>query len=149
MRALVQRVSEASVTVDEEKVGSIAHGLLVFVGIRIGDDASDAAYLADKCCALRIFDDEQGKMNLDIVSAHGSLLAVSQFTLYADTRHGNRPSFVEAAPPPVAEPLYEAFVERCRERLGPGRVSTGVFRAMMKVAAVNDGPVTVMIESKG
>jgi D-tyrosyl-tRNA(Tyr) deacylase len=140
VRALVQRVSEASVTVDGEQVARIGPGLLVLLGVRGGDTEAQADRLAAKLLALRIFEDADGKMNLSVGDAGGELLCVSQFTLYGDTRKGNRPSFVEAAPPDVAEPLYE----RVREALG---AQGGVFGARMAVSLVNDGPVTLLIES--
>lgn len=127
---------------------SIGKGYLILLGIKAGDTESDAAYVADKCASLRVFDDAEGKMNLSVKDVNGSVLVVSQFTLYGDTRKGNRPSFIEAAPPDTAEPLYEHFVERMRLLIGSDHVATGVFRAMMEVALVNDGPVTVMVESK-
>jgi D-aminoacyl-tRNA deacylase len=148
MKAIVQRVSRASVTIDGTVRGAIGQGLVILLGIRNGDAESDAAYLAEKCCALRIFEDEQEKMNLSVRDVNGSLLVISQFTLYGDTRKGNRPSFVDAAPPVVAEPLYDAFVSHARSLLGDERVKTGVFRAMMDVELVNSGPVTVTVESK-
>jgi D-tyrosyl-tRNA(Tyr) deacylase len=139
VRALVQRVSEASVTVDGEQVARIGPGLLVLLGVRAGDTEAQADRLAAKLLALRIFEDGDGKMNLSVGEAGGELLCVSQFTLYGDTRKGNRPSFVDAAPPEVAEPLYE----RVRETLG---AEGGVFGARMSVELVNDGPVTLLIE---
>ena len=139
MRALVQRVSEASVTVDGSEVARIGRGLLVLLGVRRGDTEADADKLAAKLMALRIFEDDEGKMNLNVEQAGGEVLCVSQFTLYGDTRKGNRPSFVDAAPPEEAEPLYE----RVRRATG---AQGGVFGARMAVALVNDGPVTVLIE---
>ena len=140
MRALVQRVSDASVTVEGEEVARIGPGLLVLLGIRTGDTEAAADRLAAKLLALRIFEDADGKMNLNVGDAGGELLCVSQFTLYGDTRKGNRPSFVDAAPPEEAEPLYE----RVREALG---AQGGVFGARMAVALTNDGPVTVLVEA--
>jgi D-tyrosyl-tRNA(Tyr) deacylase len=139
VRALVQRVSEASVTVGGREVGRIGPGLLVLLGIRRGDGEAEADRLAAKLLALRIFEDDDGRMNLSVRDAGGEILCVSQFTLYGDTRKGNRPSFVDAAPPDEAEPLYE----RIREALN---ARGGVFGARMSVALVNDGPVTVLIE---
>lgn len=147
MRALVQRVAEASVTVGEETIGRIGRGLLVFVGVTHDDTAADAAYLAQKVTALRIFDDAQGVMNLDVRQVGGELLVVSQFTLLASTRRGNRPSYVAAAPEAVSRPLYEAFVHEM-ERLTGRETATGRFGADMQVALVNDGPVTIWIDSK-
>jgi D-tyrosyl-tRNA(Tyr) deacylase len=139
VRALVQRVSEASVTVDGEQVARIGTGLLVLLGVRTGDTEAQADRLAAKLLALRIFEDADGRMNLSAGDAGGELLCVSQFTLYGDTRRGNRPSFVDAAPPEEAEPLYE----RVRDALG---AQGGVFGARMSVKLVNDGPVTLLIE---
>jgi D-aminoacyl-tRNA deacylase len=139
VRALVQRVSEASVTVDGGEVSRIGPGLLVLLGVGQGDTEQDADRLAAKLLALRIFEDADGKMNLNVDQAGGAILCVSQFTLYGDTRKGNRPSFVDAAPPEEAEPLYE----RVRTALD---AQGGVFGARMAVALVNDGPVTVLIE---
>jgi D-aminoacyl-tRNA deacylase len=140
VRALVQRVSEASVTVDGEEVARIGAGLLVLLGVRRGDAEADAERLASKLLALRIFEDADGKMNLAVGEVGGEILCVSQFTLYGDTRKGNRPSFVDAAPPEEAEPLYE----RVREALG---AQGGIFGARMAVALTNDGPVTLLIET--
>ncbi|MBW7887759.1 MAG: D-tyrosyl-tRNA(Tyr) deacylase [Bacteroidetes bacterium] len=148
MRALIQRVTSAHVSVRNETVGAIQHGMVILLGIKSGDTEADAVYVAEKCSALRIFEDTEEKMNLSINDVNGSILAVSQFTLYGDTRKGNRPSFIDAAPPAAAKPLYEKFVARLRELLGNERVRTGVFGAMMQVAMVNDGPVTVLVESK-
>ena len=140
MRALVQRVTAASVTVEGERVAAIGAGLLVLLGVRRGDDVRAAERLARKVLALRVFDDAEGRMNRSVGDAGGELLCVSQFTLYADTSAGNRPSFTEAAPPEEAEPLYE----RVRSALG---AQGGRFGARMAVALVNDGPVTLMIEA--
>jgi D-aminoacyl-tRNA deacylase len=140
VRALVQRVSRASVTVDGSEVSSIGPGLLVLLGVRRGDTEAEADRIAAKLLALRIFEDADGRMNLNVRDAGGDVLCVSQFTLYGDTRRGNRPSFVDAAPPEEAEPLYE----RVREALG---AQGGVFGARMSVALENDGPVTVLIET--
>jgi D-aminoacyl-tRNA deacylase len=139
VRALVQRVSEAAVEVGGERVAEIGPGLLVLLGVKQGDGPDQADRLAGKLLTLRIFEDQDGRMNLNVKEAGGEVLCVSQFTLYADTRKGNRPSFVEAAPPEEAEPLYE----RVREALG---AQGGSFGARMAVSLVNDGPVTVMVE---
>jgi D-aminoacyl-tRNA deacylase len=149
MKALIQRVSTASVTIDGRMYSSIEKGLLILLGIKIHDTAEDAQYIAEKSCSLRIFEDSQQKMNLSVRDVGGSVLAVSQFTLYGDTRKGNRPSFIEAAPPEEAEPLYNIFVDQLRQQLGANRVAAGLFRAMMEVELINNGPVTVMLESKG
>ena len=140
MRALVQRVSQASVTVDGEEVARIGPGLLVLLGIRRGDGPDEGDRLARKLLALRVFEDAEGKMNLSVGDAGGETLIVSQFTLYGDARKGNRPSFVDAAPPEEAEPLYE----RVRAALG---AEGGVFGAHMAVSLVNDGPVTLLLET--
>lgn len=144
MRALVQRVSEASVRVAGEVVGEIRTGLLVLVGVTHHDDADTARRLAEKVWGLRIFDDEAGIMNLPVAAVGGEVLVVSQFTLYGDTRRGRRPSYAAAAPGPVAEPLVETFV-KALSGLG-ARVQTGVFGAEMAVASVNAGPVTLLVE---
>ena len=143
MKALIQRVSEASVEVDGQRVAEIDQGLLVLLGITHSDGMDDVAWLGRKIPALRIFEDEAGLMNRSVLDIGGAVLVVSQFTLYADTRKGNRPSFVAAARPEQAEPLYEALVRHLRDTLGASRVSTGVFGAEMKVRLLNDGPVTV------
>ncbi|HPB10153.1 MAG TPA: D-aminoacyl-tRNA deacylase [Kiritimatiellia bacterium] len=149
MKALIQRVSEASVDVDGRRVAEIGPGLLVLLGMTHSDGMDDAAWLARKIPALRIFEDEAGLMNRSVLDIGGAVLVVSQFTLYADTRKGNRPSFVAAARPEQAEPLYEALVRHLRDTLGASRVSTGVFGAEMKVRLLNDGPVTVELLSGG
>jgi D-tyrosyl-tRNA(Tyr) deacylase len=144
MRAVVQRVAEAAVTVDGATVGAIGPGLVVLLGVGHDDDGSRAATLAGKVAKLRIFEDEAGQMNRSVLDTGGAVLAVSQFTLLGDTRKGNRPSFIAAARPEVAEPLYEQFVAALRE-LGI-EVATGRFRTAMQVALVNDGPVTIVLE---
>lgn len=146
MRAVVQRVLRASVTVDEEIVGEIGKGLVVLLGVARDDTEQHAAYLAEKICALRIFDDQEGKMNLSVKDVGGALLVISQFTLYGDVRRGLRPSWIDAAPPEVAEPLYDLFVTLARQSVG--QVATGSFRADMQVELVNDGPVTIMLDSR-
>lgn len=147
MRACVQRVSRASVTVDGNIVGRIDRGLLVLLGVGREDVDEDAHYLADKIVELRIFEDEQGKMNRSLLESGGAMLVVSQFTLYGDCRKGRRPSFVEAAPPELGQQLYEAFTAAVAAR--GVKVETGQFRAHMDVELVNDGPVTLLVESKG
>ena len=145
MRAVIQRVSQASVTVDGKVVGEIARGFLVLLGVKRGDTNEDAAYLARKIAKLRVFNDDAGKMNLSLEQVDGAVLAVSQFTLYANTRDGNRPSFIDAAAPDDGRRLYGTFCELLRnENL---EVQTGIFQADMRVALVNDGPVTVVIDS--
>ena len=146
MRAVVQRVDSASVSVDGEVSGEIGPGLLILLGVGRDDEEKDADYLADKIINLRIFSDEEGKMNRSLLESGGAMLAVSQFTLYGDTRKGRRPSFIEAAEPVKANALYEHFVARVRS-LGV-KVETGVFQAMMKVSLINDGPVTILLDSK-
>jgi D-tyrosyl-tRNA(Tyr) deacylase len=146
MRLVIQRVQEARVEVDEKVTGRIGSGLLVFVGVGKADTEKDANYLLDKLVSLRIFPDEEGKMNRSIADARGALLIVSQFTLYADCRKGRRPSFDLAAPPDRARELYEYFVDAARRT--PAPVETGIFQASMKVHLVNDGPVTIIMESE-
>jgi len=146
MKAVLQRVSQASVTVDGTIVGQIGQGLLVLLGVQQGDSESDARALADKTIALRIFDDVDGKMNLSVEDVKGSVLVVSQFTLLGDCRKGRRPSFVDAAPPELAERLYETFVAAIGVAGIP--VATGKFRAQMDVALVNDGPLTLLLDSR-
>ncbi len=145
MRAVVQRVSQASVKVADEVVGQIEHGLLVLLGVAPTDTAADARQLADKLVQLRIFEDDAGKMNRSLAEQGGAMLVVSQFTLYGDCRKGRRPSFVGAAPPELAEKLYQTFVAAVA--LQGIRVETGRFRAQMEVALVNDGPVTLIIDA--
>ena len=144
MRIVLQRVRTASVRIDEKPVGKIGQGLLLLVGIHRDDNTEKADFLAEKCASLRIFEDPAGKMNLSVCEVNGGALVVSQFTLYGDSHKGKRPSFSDAAPPDLAEPLYEFFVHALRKRIGD--VQTGVFRAMMQVELVNDGPVTLILE---
>src|SRR5438477_1087827 len=146
MRAVVQRVTRASVTVDSEMIGEIGNGLVVLLGIARDDTKVEAAYLVDKIVNLRIFDDEAGKMNLSVKDTSGGLLIVSQFTLYGDVRRGLRPSWIDAAPPEVAEQLYDFFVMQARTSIS--EVATGSFRAMMLLELVNDGPVTILLDSR-
>lgn len=145
MRALVQRVSEASVTVDGKITGQIGRGFLVLLGVADSDQPADLDYIAKKLPALRVFEDDAGKMNLSVQDVKGELLVVSQFTLIADTRKGNRPSFIGAARPEKAIPIYEELVARLRA--SGLRVETGVFGADMKVRLLNDGPVTILLDS--
>jgi D-tyrosyl-tRNA(Tyr) deacylase len=144
VRAVVQRVSRASVRVGEETVGAIGRGFVVLAGFAPGDDEPALAWMAEKLAGLRVFGDAEGKMNLGIEEAGGAMLVVSQFTLYGDASKGRRPSFIGAAPPEQAEALYDRFVALLRER--GVRVETGRFRAMMDVELVNDGPVTLLLE---
>ncbi|WP_010498700.1 D-aminoacyl-tRNA deacylase [Paenibacillus elgii] len=146
MRVVLQRSKAAQVTVDGETVGRIDHGLVLLVGIADGDTEEDARYLADKISGLRIFEDEQGKMNHSVLETGGQVLSISQFTLYGDCRKGRRPNFMAAARPELAEPLYERFNDMLRE--AGLHVETGRFGAMMDVSLVNDGPVTLIVESK-
>jgi len=145
MRAVIQRVREAQVTVAEAEVAAIGPGLVVFVGIGQGDDAADARYLADKTAGLRIFEDADGKMNLSVAQQQGQLLVVSQFTLWGDCRKGKRPGFGDAMPAEAAQPLYEAFVALLRQK--GLTVAEGIFQAQMQVSLVNDGPVTMLLDS--
>jgi D-aminoacyl-tRNA deacylase len=146
MRAVIQRVSRASVIVNREIIGSIERGLLVLLGVGEGDTDDDAHVLADKIVVLRVFDDLAGKMNLDVTEVQGAVLVVSQFTLFGDCRKGRRPSYIQAAAPEVAERLYETFVAALGVHGVP--IATGKFRADMQVELVNDGPVTLLLDSK-
>lgn len=146
MRACLQRVSSASVEVDGQRVGEIEHGLVVLLGVAAVDTAAEVDLLARKTIELRIFDDDEGRMNRSLLDVAGGLLVVSQFTLLADCRKGRRPSYTGAAEPALAEALYEQFVARCRASVA--RVATGVFRAHMQVALVNDGPVTIVLDTR-
>ena len=145
MRAVVQRVSRASVAVGGEVVGSVGTGLLVLLGIGRGDEEADGRWICDKLLKLRIFEDTAGRMNRNVAEAGGGILLVSQFTLYGDVGRGNRPGFDDAAPPEIAEALYGKAVEYLRA-VSPVPVATGVFRASMEVSLVNDGPVTLLLE---
>lgn len=145
MRAVVQKVTEASVTVAGETVGKIGQGLMVLLGVEQGDTEKDALYLADKMAGLRIFEDEDDKLNLSLTQVGGSILLVSQFTLLGDVRHGKRPSFTKAAPAAEADALYEKVADRLRQLGVP--VATGRFRTHMLVSLVNDGPVTILLDS--
>lgn len=147
MKSVVQRVLSASVTVEGQKVSEMGPGLLVLLGVGKGDTEADLEWMVKKVSQLRIFEDEAGKMNKSLLDTHRQLIAVSQFTLYGDARKGNRPSFIDACEPEEAKKLYEQFVERTRA-LGI-TVGTGIFAADMKVALVNDGPVTLLLDSRG
>lgn len=149
MKALIQRVSRARVMVEGAETGAIGKGYAVLLGVRLQDGEADAIFLAEKTAGLRIFPDAQDKMNLALSDVDGAVLVVSQFTLYADTRKGNRPSFIQAAAPAEAERLYELYVSQLRRILGPAKVATGVFRADMSLEIVNDGPVTIELCSDG
>jgi len=146
VRAVVQRVSKASVTIDQQEVGKIDQGLVILLGIHEKDTQDDVDYLVKKIAQMRIFEDEQGKMNRSVEDVEGQILSVSQFTLFADTKKGNRPSFISAARPETATPLYEAFNEGIRNR--GITVATGQFGADMAVSLINDGPVTIIIDSQ-
>lgn len=146
MRTVVQRVSSASVTVDGNVIGKINKGFLVLLGIKSTDTKQDVDYMVKKVINLRIFRDENDKMNLSLKDVNGELLIVSQFTLYGDASGGNRPSFIEAAKPDIAIPLYEYFISECKKQISV--VQTGKFGADMKVELLNDGPVTIIMESK-
>jgi D-tyrosyl-tRNA(Tyr) deacylase len=145
MRAVVQRVSRCAVTVDHQTVGTIDHGLTVLLGVAQGDTQRQADYLVEKIVHLRIFEDDTGKMNHSLADINGSMMVISQFTLLADCRKGRRPSFVAAAPPDVAEKLYHYFIQKVKE-LGV-KIATGQFRAFMQVHLINEGPVTLVLES--
>jgi D-tyrosyl-tRNA(Tyr) deacylase len=147
MRAVVQRVSEASVVIGEQKVADINQGLLIFLGIEIEDTKEDAVWLANKIVQLRIFQDEDGVMNKSITDVDGEIIVVSQFTLHAKTKKGNRPSYIKAARPEQAIPLYEQFKKDLSEAIG-NQVQSGEFGADMKVSLINDGPVTIIIDTK-
>jgi D-tyrosyl-tRNA(Tyr) deacylase len=147
MKVVVQRVSQGRLEIRAEERAHIKQGFVILLGICEGDTERDALFLADKCAHLRVFEDSAGKMNLSLDDVHGSVLVVSQFTLYGDAQKGNRPSFVKAARPEIAEPLYQKFVRRMADVLGAERVRTGVFGEMMDVTIVNSGPVTIVIES--
>lgn len=147
MRATIQRVSSASVTVDGKVISKISDGLLIFLGIEGADTVDDIKWLANKIVNLRIFNDGEGVMNLSLLQKEGEALVISQFTLHASTKKGNRPSYIKAAKPDIAIPLYESFVAQLENDLGK-KVGTGVFGADMKVALLNDGPVTIQIDTK-
>jgi D-tyrosyl-tRNA(Tyr) deacylase len=147
MRLLIQRVSQANVAVDNNIIGEIKRGFLVLVGIEEADTVEDAEWLAQKLVKMRLFDDQDGVMNLDLLTTNGELLIVSQFTLHASTKKGNRPSWIKAAPEAISKPLYENFVRSVETALGR-KVATGCFGADMKIELTNDGPVTIWIDSK-
>ena len=147
MKALIQRVTRGSVTIAGEVVGQIEKGYVVLLGVRIGDVDTDASTLAQRTVNLRIFPDAQDRMNLAIKDVDGDILVVSQFTLYADTRKGTRPSFMRAGDPEIANALYEAYVAALRRALGESRIQTGIFAASMEVEIINDGPVTIELST--
>lgn len=146
MRAVIQRVLEASVTIDGQVTGEINQGFMVLLGVHEMDTAEDVSYLVRKIAGMRVFEDEAGKMNLDLTNVGGAILSISQFTLLAETKKGNRPSFIQAARPEIAIPLYEQFNQELREQ--GIQVATGEFGADMKVSLINDGPVTIILDSK-
>ncbi len=149
MRVIIQRVSSASVKIPDEKYSAkINKGLLILLGIQSGDNTDDVNFVADKCSRLRIFEDNENKMNISVQDIKGEVLIISQFTLYGETAKGNRPSFSEAAKPDEAIPLYEEFIKRIIYNLGDDKVKTGIFGAMMDVELINSGPVTIIVESK-
>jgi len=149
MKVVVQRVKEGGVYIEHKKYKvKIGKGYVILLGIKTGDTENDAIYLADKCSALRIFEDANGKMNLSINEIMGEALVISQFTLYGNASKGNRPSFIEAARPNEAENLYKIFVQRLKEKIGKEKVFTGIFAEMMEIKIINDGPVTIIINSK-
>jgi D-tyrosyl-tRNA(Tyr) deacylase len=149
VKAIVQRVSNASVNIPLENYSAnIGIGMLIFLGIKIGDTIDDVNYIADKCSHLRIFEDSEGKMNISVKDINGEVLVISQFTLYGETSRGNRPSFIEAAKPDAAVPIYEYFIERMKNNLGDDKIKCGIFGAMMDVSLINSGPVTIIIEGK-
>jgi D-aminoacyl-tRNA deacylase len=149
MRALVQRVTQGSVFIEKENYSAeIEKGMVILLGVKEGDTEDDVIFVADKCSNLRIFEDENEKMNLSLKDIDGEVLVISQFTLYGDARKGNRPSFTDAARPELANNLYEKFIERMKQNLGEDKVKNGIFAAMMLVKIYNDGPVTILVESK-
>jgi D-aminoacyl-tRNA deacylase len=149
LRAVVQRVSEGGVEIQSKNYSEqIKKGLIILLGIKTGDNEEDVNFVADKCCSLRIFSDENEKMNLSVKDINGEMLIISQFTLYGETRKGNRPSFIEAARPEEAIPLYEKFIKRVKQNIADIKVKSGIFGEMMSVKIINDGPVTVIVESK-
>ena len=149
MRALVQRVSKGGVSISKENYEqAIGKGLVIILCVTETDTEVETNFVADKCCSLRIFEDENEKMNLSLKDVDGEVLIISQFTLYGDARKGNRPSFINAARPEKAKELYEKFIDRVKNNIGSGKVKTGIFGAMMNVKILNDGPVTILVESK-
>ena len=149
MRALVQRVSKGGVKIPSHNYeATIEKGIVLLLGVKDSDGINEVNFVADKCCNLRIFEDENEKMNLSMKDILGEMLIISQFTLYGDTRKGNRPSFNIAAPPELAEDLYKKFITRVKENIGVDKVKSGIFGAMMEVEIINDGPVTILVESK-
>ena len=148
MRVVVQRVDNANVKVDDELIYEIGSGLLVYLGVTSGDDEKDVKWVTGKVCRMRLFPDPDGKMNLSVKEVDGEILVISQFTLYASTKKGNRPSFVTAADPSIAIPLYQNFIQELENELGADKVGSGVFGGHMMVDSLNNGPVTVWVDSK-
>jgi len=149
VKAIVQRVSNASVNIPLENYSAkIGIGMLILLGIKTSDTIDDVNYIADKCSRLRIFEDSEGKMNISVKDIDGEVLIISQFTLYGETAKGNRPSFIEAAKPDEAIPLYDYFIERMKNNLGDDKVKCGIFGAMMDISLINSGPVTIIVEGK-
>jgi D-tyrosyl-tRNA(Tyr) deacylase len=149
LRVVLQRVSEGGVFILENNFSAeIKRGLVLLVAVKEGDTDADVEFTADKCCNLRVFEDENEKMNLSVKDVDGEVLIISQFTLYGDTMKGNRPGFTQSAKPEMAIPLYEKFISRIKNNIGEAKVKTGIFGAMMKVKIINDGPVTLIVDSK-
>jgi len=149
LKAVIQRVSSGSVLIKSENYErEIKKGFVILLGIRNGDSENDSIFLADKCSNLRVFEDKEERMNLSLKDVDGEVLVISQFTLYGDAQRGNRPSFIEAAKPDIAIPLYEKFIQKMKVNLGDEKVKEGIFGAMMEVKIINDGPVTIIIDSK-
>jgi D-tyrosyl-tRNA(Tyr) deacylase len=148
MRLVIQRVREAGVAIEAEQTAKIGKGLLLLLGVEAEDELSDIEWLVQKTINMRIFSDEEGKMNRSLTDVKGELLIVSQFTLHASTKKGNRPSFIKAAPPEQAEDLYRLFITHCRQAIGESKVQSGIFGANMQVSLINDGPVTIIMDSK-
>ena len=149
MKAVIKRVSSGSVLIKSENYErEIKKGFVILLGIRNGDSENDSIFLADKCSNLRVFEDKEERMNLSLKDVDGEVLVISQFTLYGDAQRGNRPSFIEAAKPDIAIPLYEKFIQKMKVNLGDEKVKEGIFGAMMEVKIINDGPVTIIIDSK-
>ena len=149
MKVVVQRVSSGSVLIKSENYSrEINKGLVILLGIRNGDTEENTLFLADKCTSLRVYEDQNEKMNLSLKDIDGEVLVISQFTLYGDVQRGNRPSFIDAAKPDIAIPLYDKFVKRMKDNLGEEKIKEGIFGAMMEVKIINDGPVTIIIDSK-
>jgi len=149
MRALIQRVTRGAVRIKSHNYEKhIEKGMVILLGVKQGDDVEDVNFVADKCSGLRIFEDDNEKMNLSVKDINGEILIISQFTLYGNTRKGNRPGFDDAAKPELAERLYNIFIERLKQNIGEEKIKTGIFATMMEIEIINDGPVTLLVESK-